>query len=151
MVHCVRRSEHVGIVAILADGRRRDVRRVSTRSVCTVVAAGTVAGNIDVIKIRRYPSGGGVTIVAIITAVHVGRVLAGRRYTVMTGTACPQYLRMINRKHGCPDIRVMAVLAHVRSLNMRRTLARCLHAVVATNAISRDVYVVEIRRQPTDC
>lgn len=146
MVHGVRWREDIGIVAILADGCRGDMHRMLACSIGAIVAARAVPCDIHMVEIRRCPPGRGVTVVAIGTAIHMGRVLARRRDSVMTGTASAHYLRMVNRKHGCPHVRVMAVLAHVAGLNMGRVLACCLHPVVTANAITCNIYVVEIRR-----
>lgn len=42
----------------------------------------------------------------------------------------------------------MAVLTDVRRIHMRRVLTRGIDAIVATEAIARDVRVVENRRYP---
>lgn len=89
-------------------------------------------------------------IVAVITTVDVGGVFAGRRDTVMTGSARAQYLGVVNGKHGHPDITGMAVFADIRRLHMRRTLTGGFGTVMAAEALARDVHMIEIRRQPGD-
>jgi hypothetical protein len=54
----------------------RCVRWVLARSVGAVVAAEAVSGDVHVIEIRRYPRDGGVTVIAIIAARYVRRMLA---------------------------------------------------------------------------
>ena len=88
-------------------------------------------------------------IVAVNTAGNVCRVLTDRYHAVMTGPTGTQYLRVVNGERRCPDVRVVAVLAHIRRRNMRVALANGLHAIVTTDAISCDVHVVEIGGQPT--
>lgn len=88
-------------------------------------------------------------IVAVITAAYMRQVFSDRGHAVMTGSTGTQYLRVINGERGCPDVRVVAVLAHIRCRNMRVALANSLYAVVTTDAISGNADVVEIGGQPT--
>jgi len=44
----------------------------------------------------------------------------------------------------------MAVFAHISRLNVRQVLARRVGTVVAAGTVSRNVYVIEIGRQPAD-
>ena len=53
------------------------------------------------------------TIITIFAACNMRRVLTGCGNAVMTGTAVPQNLCMVNGKRWRPDIRVVAVLADV--------------------------------------
>ena len=53
---------------------------------------------------------------------------------------------MVDGADRCPDVGGVAVLADIAGLNVCETLARRIVAVVAVNAVIRDVYVVEIRR-----
>ena len=64
-------------MAGLAGVRGRCVGWVLARRVGAVVAAEAVSGDVHVIEIRRYPRDGGVTIIAIIAALYVRRMLAG--------------------------------------------------------------------------
>jgi len=89
-----------------------------------------------------------VTIIAGITAGNVRRSLAGRRETVVAGTAGTQHLRMVNRHNRCEYVRRMAVLTNVRCVDVCRILAGCFCAVVATETVAADINVVEVRRQP---
>lgn len=58
---------------------------------------------------------------------------------------------MINSNHRRPDIRVVAVLADVRCLNMRYGFTSRTNAIVAADAVSDDICVVEGRRPPRHC
>lgn len=53
------------------------------RGVSAVVAAETVARNVDVVKVRRNPSDGRMTIVAVITASDMRRVFTCRHRSVV--------------------------------------------------------------------
>lgn len=46
------------------------------------------------------------------------------------------------------DVGVVAVFAHITRLNVRQILACCVHTIVAVDATSGDVQMVEIGRQP---
>lgn len=50
------------------------------------------------------------------------------------------------RKH----VRGVAVFTHIGCQNMCRVLTDCVRAVVAAKTVSRNVYVIEICRQPGD-
>ena len=89
-----------------------------TGRIGTVVTAHAVARDIYVIKIRGQPACGRVAIVAIVATGDVILVLTGRRITVVAGSASTDYLRMIDRVGGIPDIRRMAILTHVAGLDV---------------------------------
>ena len=78
----------------------------------------------------------------------MGRVLTGRGDAVMTRTAGAQDVRVIDCEHRRKDISVVAVFTAVTCLDVCRVLAGRIHAVVAVNAISSDVQMIEIGRQP---
>ena len=71
------------------------------------------------------------TVIAIIAARDMRRMLTRRRRAVMARTASSQHLRMVNgigqRKYIC----VVAILTNVGCLNVRRTLADGINAVMA--------------------
>lgn len=89
-------------------------------------------------------------VLAVVAAVDMRWVFAGRRHAIMTGTAGAEYLRVIDGKYRGPDVGRVAVLADVAGLYVCRSLARRLDAVVAARAVARDVDVVEVGRQPGD-
>ena len=88
------------------------------------------------------------TIVTVVAAVDVSRILARRGHAIMADPASAQNLRVIDGECGVPDIRCVAVLADVAGLNMGERFTGRFNTVVATDTISRDVYVIEIRGQP---
>lgn len=89
-------------------------------------------------------------IVAGVAARDMCRVLAGCGHAVVAGTTVADYLAMIDRHDRYENIRAMAVFTDIRRLNMPRVLAGRVGAVVAADAVSGDIDVVEICRQPGD-
>ena len=87
-------------------------------------------------------------VIAICAAANVSRMLAGRRHAVMAGAACTQNLRVIDRDDGNERNRAMTVFADVGRLHVCRAFASPGSAVMATDAISENAGVVEIRREP---
>ncbi len=51
---------------------------------------------------------------------------------------------MIDRKHWRKQVGCVAILANIRRLHMRWSLARRIGAVVAVNAVGGDVDVIEV-------
>ena len=66
----------------------------------------------------------------------------------MTGTAGTYHLRVIDIKCGCPYIWVVAILAHVRRRDMRGALADSFHAIMAADAVTGDIHMIEVSRYP---
>jgi len=135
-------------VTVLADVCRQDMRRVLTCSSCAIVAADAVIGDVRVVKGRRCPGDGGVAIVAVVAAGNVGRVLACRGIAVVAGEAGADDLGVIDHVGRREGHVVVAVLANIRRINMRRMLARSLRAIVTADAVVGDVRVVEVGRDP---
>jgi len=77
------------------------------------------------------------------------RILADSRDTVMAGATRSQDLRVIDNEGRCPYIRRVAILTNDRRRDMCRALTGRLHAIVAADAITRDIDVVEIGGQPS--
>ena len=110
------------------------------------MTAHTVACDVDVIEVRRYPAHGAVTIVAGVATGNVRQVFANGDDAIMAGAASPNDLRVINGHYRREYVGRMAVLTNIRGLNVRRILAHCIRAVVATHAIAGDIDVIEVRR-----
>lgn len=121
------------------------------RGIGAVVAADAISRDIDVIEVRRQPADCRMAILAVVTAVDMIRALAGRDDAVVAGSAGSKDLRVVDGIDRYPDIRCVAVFADVAGLYMGLRLARRVGTVVAAEAISRDVDVIEIRRQPACC
>ncbi len=137
-------------VAVLADIACLDVRRSFTCCINAIVAADAVARDVDVIEVRRQPGDRRMAVVAVVTASDVCRVFASCRDAIMTGTAASQNLCMVDREYGRPDVRGVAVFADVAGLDVRRSFAGGLRAIVAAKAVAGDVNVVEVGRRPAD-
>ena len=148
MVDCIRGRPDIGIVAILADAGRLDVRQVFPGGSRPIVATGTVARNVRVIETGRTPCHGGVAIIAIAAARDMRRRLSGGDNSIVTRVAGSDYLCVVYCINWRKDVCRMAVLANIRRLDMGRCLAGCFRAVVAIDAITGDIYVIEVRRQP---
>jgi hypothetical protein len=66
------------------------------------MAVRTVSTDAGMIKVCGQPCHGGMTIVTIIAARNVCRVLANGRYAVVTRPAGPDYLRVIDSESRRP-------------------------------------------------
>jgi hypothetical protein len=77
----------VRAVAVFTDIRGQNVHRAFAGSVYTVVAAHTVACDVYVIKVGRYPGDRGMTVIAVIAACNVIWVLANGGDAIMAGAA----------------------------------------------------------------
>ena len=148
--HISRRPGHI-VVAILTDICRRYVRRIFADRVGTVVAVEAAIDNIDVIKIGRYPCRRRVAVIAVFAALNVGRILASRRRTVVAGIAGTQHMQVIDGNGRVPEICTVTVLADVRCRDVRGTFTGCIGAIVATEAVARDVPVIDNGRHPCQC
>ncbi len=101
MIHCERRGEHTGRMAILADTRRQYVRRVFTRRLHAVVAGDAIAGDIRVIENGRYPGAGVMAVVALFTRCDMGWRFTSGLHAVMAGTAIAGHRRVV---HKCASV-----------------------------------------------
>lgn len=90
-------------MAILTDISRLNVRRVFTSRLSAVMTADAVAKDVYVIKIRGCPGGRDVTVIAGITTGNMGRILAGRRNTVVATNTIANYAEVIenSREPAC--------------------------------------------------
>jgi len=89
-----------------------------------------------------------VTVIAGWVARNVGRVLAGGNDAVVTGAATPNYLCVIDAACRRPYRRTVAVFANIGRQNVCRVLTSGLRAVMAADAIAKDVHMSKICRQP---
>ena len=85
-------------------------------------------------------------VVAVDTAGDVSGVFADRCDAVMTGTAGPDDLGVIDGKCRDPCVGCMAIFTDNAGLNVVRSLARRIGTVMAARAVTCDVDVVEVRR-----
>ena len=135
-------------MTVFANICRLHMQRTLAGCVSRVVAANAVIHNIGMVEIRRYPGHRRVTVIASVAAGNMGRVFADSRDAIVAGVAGSADLCVIDRVGGYPDVRCMAIFTNIRGLNVSRILACRVGAIVAAGTISRDVHVIEIRRQP---
>ena len=137
-------------VAIFADVGCLRVQWTLADRVCSIMTADTVVNNVHVVEICRQPGDGSVAVIAIVAAVDMRRVFANSYHTVMTRTASPNYLGVVDCKGRNPGVWCMAIFADDTGKNMVGILARCVCAVVAARTIACDVDVVKVCGQPAD-
>ena len=83
MIDSQYRRKQIGGVAVFADIRCLRVSWIFADCIRTVMTAEAVARDIDVVEIRRQPGDRAVTIVAIVAAGNMCRVLAGGGNAIM--------------------------------------------------------------------
>ena len=91
------------------------------------------------------------TVVASVAAGDMRRILAGGGNAIVARATSANYLRVVDIRRWGPYRRTMAVFANIGGLNVRLVLAGCIGAVVTADAVTENVYVVEIRGQPGSC
>ena len=136
------------IVAALAYVSRIDVREVFAGNLRVVVTANAVVGDASVIECRRNPRIRGMTVVTGITARKMRRVFTGCRCAIVAGEACTDDLRVIDGVRRCKGDSVMAIDAQISGVDMCQVLAGGIVAIVAADAIIRDIGVIEVGRRP---
>ena len=87
MVHREDWHPDVGVVAVLTDVCRVDMRRVLACRVYAVMAVETRARNAHVIEVCRHPVDGRMAVVAVVAALDMVGILARRRQTIVAGAA----------------------------------------------------------------
>ena len=148
MVDYVCRHPDIAVVTVFAHIGGLYVCQILAGGGRSVVATDAITGNTNMVEARGPPAGRRVTVVTGVAAVYVRRVFAGCNEAVMTGATGAQNVRVIDGKDRRKHIRVMAILADIAGLDMRRSLAGGVGAVVAVDAVARNIYMVEVRRQP---
>ena len=91
--------KYIGRVAVLADIRRLHMRLVFTGSIRTVVTAHTIAGDVDVIEVRRQPTDCAVTVIAVISAGNMVLTFTSSDYAVMASAAIANDLGVIDNQN----------------------------------------------------
>jgi len=97
-------------------------------------------------ELIRQPGSRVVAAVAFDSRNEVSGVFTGRGCAVMAGRTGAQYLAMVNIQHRRPCCGHVTGFAHIGGQGVLRVLAGGDYAVVATNAIARDIGVIVIRR-----
>lgn len=144
------RREYVRSVAIFAGICRLNVVGGLASGRGAVMTIETPARNVDVVEVGRQPSCCRMAVVAIVAREYVRWVLTGCGNPIVTRTARTQYLRVINGIGGRKNVRVVAILANVGCLYVRKILSRGADAVMATDAVADDTHVVEVCGPPAD-
>jgi hypothetical protein len=133
-------------MTVLADVGRLNVRKVLAGRIGTVVTARTITSDIDMVKIRRGPGSGYVTVITGVAAGDVCGCLAGCRIAVVTGAASTNYLDVVDSYCWRPKIHAVAVLTNKGCLNVRDRLASRVGAVMAVRAAARNAGMIKISR-----
>jgi hypothetical protein len=89
-----------------------------------------------------------VAVVAVVAGRNVRWMFASRCRAVVARTASPNDLGVIDGVGRCKDVRVMAILANVRRLDMCGVLAHRVDAVMAAAAVINDSQMIEDCRAP---
>lgn len=118
VVHGVGRDPDIGRMAIFTNVSRKNMSRVLAGCFNPVVAAGAIARYADVIEVGGQPTDRCMTVVAVVAARNMRRMLARRCCAVVARAAGAKNLRVIDRISGCEYVRVVAVLANIRCLDM---------------------------------
>ena len=142
------RSPNVRVMAILTNIARLNVCEILARRLDTVVAAGAVASDSDVIEVGGQPSGRCMAVIAIVAGRNMCQMFAGCGRTVMAGSAGAENLRVIDSVGRCEDVGIVAVLADIRRLNVCWALADGVNAIVTTGTIVNDTQMIEVCRSP---
>ncbi len=89
-------------VAALANIGRLNMKRPLSCCLDTVVTAGTVSGDIQVIEICGQPTGGTVAIITRNRALNMRRVFTSSSHSIVTACTSSNDLRVINGHDRCP-------------------------------------------------
>lgn len=135
-------------MTVLAIVAACNMRRVFSSRIDSVVAADTITGDAHVVEVGRRPRCRRMAVIAIVATGDMPDVLAFCNNAVVTRKTGSEHLGMVHDDRRLPEGGAVAVLAHIRTLNMRWTLACCVDAVVAVGAIADDGCMVENRRYP---
>jgi len=135
-------------VAIFTDVAGQHVILIFPNRVRTIVTTNAIARVIRMIKGCRYPAVGRMAGIAVVAARDMGRVFANRDRIVMTGRASTDHLCVIHPIGRSKQDGIVAILTYVAGQYVIRIFANRVHAIVTVEAITRDVGVVEVCRQP---
>lgn len=95
-----RRRPHIRCMTVFADIGRLNMGERFAGGFNAVMAADTVTGDIDMIKVRGQPANCGMTIVASVVTGDMRWVFARCRDAIMTRAAGAHHLRMVDRIGG---------------------------------------------------
>ena len=136
----------VAVITGIASG---DMSCVLANGRYAIVARATGTDDLGVIDADHgLPQVGAVTILTDGGRLNVRQAFTGGNRTIVAGAADADNLGVIDVVSRCPDDPVMAVLANIGGLYMRQVLAGRYRAVVTINAITADIDMIKVRRQP---
>ncbi len=98
----------------------------------------------NVTVIGGCPRVGDMAGIAFFRGIKVPWVWTDGRYAVVTGRTRAKHLRVIDGEYGRKHIRGMAIFADIRCQNMCRVFAGRVCVVMAANAVTGDIHVIEI-------
>ena len=116
VVHRVSWNPDVGVMAVFANFRSQNMRRVFAGRINAVVAACAVAGDPCVIEIRGQPAGGRMAVITIIIARDMSWMLAGRCSAVMARATSTDDLCVVDCFGGREYVCIVTILANVGRL-----------------------------------
>jgi hypothetical protein len=142
------RYPHVRVVAVLANISCLNMGRTLARCFDTVMAAGTITGNTDMIEVSGQPSGRRMAVVTIIAGRDMRRMFASGRCAVVARATGTNYLAVIYSISRRKYIGVVAIFANIRSLNVGRSFANGVNTVVTAGTVVDDAQMIESCRTP---
>ena len=145
VVNGVCRCPDIAVVAVFTNIGCLYVRQRFAVGFDTIVAAGTVPKDVDMVKIGGSPRVCGMAIIASVTAFNMPRVFTSGYDAVVARAAGTNNLYVVDGEYGREHIRVVAIFANIACLNMGRGLAGRFNSIVAINTGSGDVDVIEVR------
>ncbi len=119
------------VVAVFADIAGQNVSGIFPGCIGPVMAARAIAGDVDVIEVRRHPAIGGMTVVAAVATRNVGRVLTRCDIAVVTRLTGTDDLSVVHHGGRRPKIHAMAVFADRSRCYVTWVFAGCIAAVMA--------------------
>ena len=135
-------------VTVLAHIRGQRMGRVLARRFGTVVATDAIVRDVGVIEVSGHPGNRRMTVIAIVATRDMRGMFTGSDDTVMAGETRADNLCVIDDVDRLPHNVVVAVLTDIGRIAMCRVLTGCIGAVVAAEAVVRDVRVIEVSRDP---
>lgn len=96
------------------------------------------------VKVCRTPRYCRVTVVAIVAAADMSRVLTGSNRAIVARRACTNDLRVIDRIRWFEERRIVTVFAHIARQYVILILANCRRAIVARRAGSIDLRMIHL-------
>ena len=112
------------------------------------MTAGTVAGDAGMVEIGRYPGIGRMASQTVFCCRDMACVLAGCCRPIVTTATGTDHIGMIHSEYRYPGGIAVAVLTDIGRLNVSGMFAGGRGAVMATDAVTCDSGMIEIRRYP---